>query len=91
MNGVMRLTPAQLAALVEAVNEAGANRIGAHREYDRHGAGGLQQWPHGRAAMGQNDVRRQRSQLRRELAGFCGIHSGPARVDPHVAANGPAQ
>ena len=27
-------------------------------EYDRHGAGRLQQRPHGRAARGQNDVRR---------------------------------
>src|SRR5262249_32838992 len=41
--------------------------------------------------MGQNDVRCERSQFRRVPAGFYGIGSGPARIDPHVAANGPTQ
>ena len=33
----------------QAVDEAGADRIGDDREHDRHGAGRLQQRPHGRA------------------------------------------
>ena len=61
------------------------------REHDRHGAGRLQQRRHGRAASGQNDVRRERDQFRRVSANVVGIACGPAVVDPHVAAVGPAQ
>ena len=61
------------------------------REHDRHGAGRLQQRPHGRAASGQDDVRRERDQFRRVFANVVGIARGPAGVDPHVAAVGPAQ
>ena len=75
----------------QAVDEAGADRIADDREHDRHGAGRLQQRPHGRAAMGQDDVRRERGQFRRVSANFGGIGRGPADVDPHVAADGPAQ
>jgi hypothetical protein len=50
-----------------------------------------QQRPHSRGAMGQNDVRRERSQFRRVSANFGRIGRGPAGVDPHVAADGPAQ
>ena len=75
----------------QAVDEAGADRIGDDREHDRHGAGRLQQRPHGRGAMGQDDVRRERGQFRRVSANFGGIGRGPAGVDPHVAADGPAQ
>ena len=75
----------------QAVDEAGADRIGDDREHDRHGAGRLQQRPHGRGAMGQDDVRRERGQFRRVSANVGGIGRGPAGVDPHVAADGPAQ
>jgi hypothetical protein len=52
----------------QAVNEAGADRIASNREHDRHGAGRLQQRSHGRGAMGQDDVRRERGQFRRVSA-----------------------
>ena len=61
-------------------------RIGDDREYDRHGAGRLQQRPHGRAAMSQNDVRRERDQFRRVFANVVGIGRGPACIDLHVTA-----
>ena len=75
----------------QAVDEAGADRIGDNREHDRHGAGRLQQRPHGRGAVGQDDVRRERGQFRCVSANFGGIGRGPADVDPDVAADGPAQ
>ena len=34
----------------QAIDETGADRIGDDHEHDRHGAGRLQQRPHGRAA-----------------------------------------
>ena len=39
------------------------------------------------AAMGQDDVRRERDQFRRVSANLGGIARGPAIVDPHVAAD----
>ena len=41
--------------------------------------------------MGQDDVGRERGQFRRMTANVGGIGRGPAGVDPHVAADGPAQ
>ena len=41
--------------------------------------------------MGQDDVGRERDQFRRVSANGVGIGRGPAGVDPHVAADGPAQ
>ena len=41
--------------------------------------------------MGQNDVGRERGQFRRLSANLGGIGRGPAGIDPHVAADGPAQ
>ena len=41
--------------------------------------------------MGQNDVGRERSQFRRVPANLGGIGRGPAGVDAHVAADGPAR
>ena len=75
----------------QAVDEAGAHWIDDDREHDRHGASRLEQRPHGRGALGQNDIRRERDQFRRVSAKVDGTGSGPARVDPHVAADGPAQ
>ena len=62
----------------QAVDEAGADRIGDDREHDRHGAGRLQQRPHGRGAMGQDDVGRERGQFRRVSANVGGIGSWPS-------------
>ena len=75
----------------QAVDEASGDRITGDREHDRHGAGRLQQRPHGRAAMGQDDVRRKRGQFRRMSANLGGIGRGPADVDAHVAADRPVR
>src|SRR5262249_42193092 len=40
---------------------------------------------------GQDDIRCQRDQFRRVLAIAVSVASAPARLDPHVAAVGPAQ
>jgi hypothetical protein len=58
------------------VDEAGADWIGDDWEHDRHGAGRLQQRPHGRSAMGQDDVGRERGQFRRVSANVGGIGPG---------------
>ena len=75
----------------QAFDEAGADRIGDDREHDRHRAGRLQQRPHGRAARGQDHVRRERGQFRRVFANVVGAACGPAIVDPHVLPDDPAQ
>ena len=75
----------------QAVDEAGADRIGGDREHDWHRLGRLQHRPQGRGASGQNNVRRERGQFGCVSANFAGIGRGPAGVDPHVAADGPAQ
>ena len=62
----------------QALDEAGADRIGDLHEHDRHGAGRLLQWPDGRAANGQDDVRRERDQFRRVSANCVGIAGAPA-------------
>ena len=41
--------------------------------------------------MGQDDVGRERGQFRRVPANLGGIGRGPAGVDAHVAADGPAR
>ena len=61
------------------------------REHNWHSAGRLQQRPQGRGARGEDDVGRKRGQLRRVPANLCGIGRGPAGVDAHVAADGPAR
>jgi hypothetical protein len=61
------------------------------REHDRHCAGCLQQWSHGRGASGQDDVRSERGQFCRVSANVGGIGRGPAGIDAHVAADDPAQ
>ena len=64
----------------QAIDEAGADRIGDDREHDRHGAGRLQQRRHGRGASGQDDVRRERDQFRRVFASVVGICRAPQRM-----------
>jgi hypothetical protein len=75
----------------QAFNEAATDRITSHREHDRHGAGRLQQRPHSRSAVGQDDVGRERNQFRRVPANVVSIRASPAGVDPHVAADTPAR
>src|SRR5262249_60655265 len=75
----------------QAVDETGTDRIDDRREYDRHRAGRLQQRPHRRAALSQNDFRRERDQFRRVSADVVSFASGPASVDPNVAADDPAR
>ena len=41
--------------------------------------------------MGKNDVWRRRCQFGRMFASVVGAAGGPAGVDPHVAAVGPAR
>jgi len=61
------------------------------REHDRHGTRRLEQRPQGRGTVGQHDVGRERGQFRRVSGNFGGFGRGPADVDAHVAADGPAQ
>ena len=61
-----------------------ANTIGTVRVACSNG-------PTVRVAGGQNDVRRERGQFRRVFANVGGIAHGPADVNLHVAAIGPAQ
>jgi hypothetical protein len=75
----------------QAGDQAGADRIDAPHEYDRHCAGLPLQRRRNRGGHGHNDIRRERDQFRRVLAIAVGVTGGPARVDPHVAAGDPAQ
>src|SRR5262249_13183349 len=61
------------------------------RKHYRYAAGQLQQRAHGQAAMRQDDLWRESGQFSRVSTNFGGIVGRPARVDPHVAADGPAQ
>src|SRR6516165_180681 len=45
----------------------------------------------GHSASGQDDIRRQRDQFRREFANVIGIACAPTVVDLHIPADGPAQ
>ena len=62
----------------QALDEAGADRIDDLREHNRDGAGRLQQRPHGCAASGHDDVRRERGQFRHVSADVVGLAHGPA-------------
>ena len=68
-----------------------ADWVANDREHDRHGAGLLQQWPHGRGAIGQDDVRRERDQFRRVSANGGCIGCSPTGVDPNISADDPAR
>ena len=60
----------------QAVDEAGADRVGDTHEHDRHSAGRLLQQPQPWRASGQDDVGRERDQFRRVLANA--LASSPA-------------
>src|SRR5262245_5617612 len=79
------------ARLRQAIDEARADRIGYLCEHNWHGARRVHQRPYGHSASSQYDVRRKRDQFRGILANALGIASGPAGVDPHVAAIGPTE
>src|SRR5262249_5025433 len=75
----------------QAINEAAADRIDSSREHDWHGAACLLQCAHGCSGRGQDHVGHERNQFRRVSANVVGIVRAPTIVDPHVAADGPAQ
>jgi hypothetical protein len=75
----------------QPVGEAGGDRIASDREHDRHSARLLHDRTHGRDAMGQDYVGCERGQLRCVSANLGDVGRGPARVNPHVAADGPTQ
>jgi hypothetical protein len=75
----------------QAIDEAAADRVDDRREHDRHGTGYLLQRRHGLAAIGQDDVGRERDQFGRVCAHAVDIAHAPAGDDPHVATVGPAQ
>ena len=75
----------------QTIDEAGTDGIGDTHEHDWHGARCLQQRRHGRGAGRQDDVRRELHQFRRVSANAVGIAYGPAIIDPHITAVGPAQ
>ena len=75
----------------QAINEAGADRVGDIHEHDRHAARRLQQRRHSRCATSEDDVRRECGQFRRVLASVVGVAQAPAIIVPQVAADCPAQ
>src|SRR5207245_11270512 len=82
--GVFGLTePGGVAARArQTLDESGADRAGSQDEYDRHGAGRLQQWTRARAALREDNVRRQLDKLGRVSAGVVRFAQGIAVVDP---------
>src|SRR5262249_52879515 len=65
--------------------------VASEREHNRHGASRLHQGPYGRGAGSHYDVGRKRNQFRHVPANIVGISSGPAGIDPQVAADSPAR
>jgi hypothetical protein len=74
-----------------AVDVSGADRINNLHEYDWHGAERLLDWSYRDAAGTQDDIGRDRGQFGRVFVNAAGVTAGPAHLDPHVAAFGPAQ
>ena len=74
----------------QAVDEAGADRVDALSEHERHGAARLLQRRNGLAWTSQDDVRAEREQFHRLTTQARDIACAPAGINPHVAANGPS-
>src|SRR5262245_50425430 len=74
----------------QAVNEACTDRIGNNRKHDRYSAGRLQHGSYAGAAVREDDVWRERGQLRSLLANAFGLDR-KANIDLHIDANRPAQ
>src|SRR5215471_14633076 len=75
----------------QALDPAAADRIDRRHEHNRHGAACLLQRAHDRAGRSQDDIRRERDQLRGVSAKAIEIAGAPAILDPHVTADTPAQ
>src|SRR5262245_43770502 len=75
----------------QAVDEAGADRVGDKREHDRNGPGRLQQRRYGTARLRQDDLWGERDQVRRVPTQVVGISTSKAVLDPDVVADGPAR
>jgi hypothetical protein len=75
----------------QAIDKAGADRIGNDHEHDRHGTGRLQQWRRTRIAGDEDDIRRQLDQFGRIGAKAIGIARGPAGLDLDIAPDSPAR
>jgi transposase len=75
----------------QAVDEAGADRIGHIHKHDWDGASRLLHRPQGHAADSHDHVRRKRNQFRRISADESGLAAGRAIVDLQVSAHRPAQ
>jgi hypothetical protein len=75
----------------QAFDQAGTDRVGNIHEHDWDRAGRPLQGSHGRAANGQDRVRRERNQFRSVLAKAVGIATGQANVDLQVSVDRPAQ
>ena len=73
------------------MDDAGANRIGDIREYDRDGAGCLLHRRDRNAAYGHDHVRRECNQFGRVLTNAVGFATGKAIIDLQVSADCPAQ
>src|SRR6516162_10869523 len=77
--------------LRQAVDVTGADRVSHLHEYDRNGAGRLQQGRQARSPGTKEDVRCERGQFAHMPANFSGASLTPPDVDPQVAALAPAQ
>ena len=75
----------------QAFDEAGADRIGDRPRTRSARCGSPAATVPRSSCHGQDDVRRERDQFGRVFANVVGIARGPADVDPHVAADGPAR
>ena len=75
----------------QAVDIAGAHRVGDGGEHNRDGACELQQRPHGGTAVGDDDVGRERNQVGGALAERVRVAGVPAVFHPDIAADGPAR
>src|SRR5215475_6859083 len=79
------------ARMGEAIDDAGSDRIGDGSEHDRQSAVDMLQRHDGQGAARQDDVWRERDQLRSIFCAQVGIILAPAGVDPYIAANTPAR
>src|SRR5262249_23807889 len=75
----------------QTIDEARADRIGGDHEHDRHVGCRAPQWPHRRAARGEDHVRRKRDEFRGIFASVVLVACGPAIVDLNVVPDSPAQ
>src|SRR5205807_1125705 len=66
-------------------------RIDRRHEHDWYGAACLLKRAHDRPSRSQDDIRRERDQLRSVSAKAIEIAGAPAVFDPYVAADGPTQ